>query len=389
MSFGPTGLQTKSLSEIRAEMREEARSVFGPQIQTGTDTVLGKLIDVVALFIAQNGELTQAVYDSFRPAAAAGVNLDSIVSLRGIVREPARASQALLGFTGVNGTIIPAGSLYRVPDGPAFATLEDVTIAGGVAEVLADCTVTGPIEAVANSITAQVTIIAGVATVDNASDAVLGRDTETDTELRQRFGQSAQATGAATDPAIRAALLALTTVDQAVVISNRTLLVDAFGIPPKSFRAIVWPDPGAFPADQEIYEAIWEKQPAGIGSDGTRSATVTDSQGFDQVVSYSLATALPLTIEATLTTDPDFYPGDGDDQVAAAIEAYVSTLSIGSDFVNVTCLCAIVASVPGITSLTILATTTPPVTPADDQNIAADIDEIFTVDPVDITVVSS
>jgi len=55
----------------------------------------------------------------------------------------------------------------------------------------------------------------------------------------------------------------------------------------------------------------------------------------------------------------------------------------------VTCLCAIVASVPGITSLTILATTTPPVTPADDQNIAADIDEIFTVDPVDITVVSS
>lgn len=388
MSFGPTGLQTKSLSEIRADMRAEARSVFGPQIQTGTDTVLGKLIDVFALFAAQNAELIQANYDSFRPAAAEGVNLDSLVSLRGIVREPARATQALLDFTGVNGTVIPAGSLYRVPDGPTFATLAEVTIAAGVAEVLADCTVTGPIEAAAGTITAQVSVIAGVATVNNASDAVLGRDTETDTELRQRFGASAQATGAATDPAIRAALLALNIVDQAVVISNRTLLVDAFGIPAKSFRAIVWPDPGVFPADQEIFEAIWEKQPAGIGSDGARSATVTDSQGFAQTVSYSIATALPLTIEATLTTDPDLYPGDGDDQVSAAIQAYVSTLSIGSDFLNVSCLCAVVSSVPGITSLTILATTTPPVGPGDDANIVADVDEIFTVDPVDITVIS-
>lgn len=389
MSFGPTGLVVDSLTDIRTAMRAEAVSVFGPQVQTGTDTVLGKLIDVFAIFAAENGELIQAIYDSFRPAAAEGVNLDSLVSIRGLVREPARASQALLSFTGVNGTIIPAGSVYRVPNGPEFATLADVTIVGGVAEALADCTVTGPVEAVAGAITAQVTIIPGVATVTNAADAVVGRDIETDTELRQRFGQSAQATGAATDPAIRAALLALPIVDQAVVISNRSLVVDGFGIPPKSFRAIVWPDPGTLPADQSIFETIWEKQPAGISSDGTRSANVLDSQGFTQVVRYSLATELALTVEATLTTNPDFYPGDGDDQVAAAILAYVAGLSIGSDFINVQCLCAVTSAVPGITSLTILATTTPPVGPGDDANIVAGVDEVFTLDAGDLTVISS
>ena len=383
MTVDATGLTIKTLAELREEMRDDARAAFGAGVQLGADSVFGQLIDLVADIAATNYEALQGVYDAFDPDAASGVNLDSLASLTGITREAARASVAVLTLTGTPATLIPLGTLVRVPNGPTFATSAAVIIGGGgTVDVSSTATVTGPLEAVAGSITEIVTPVVGLSSVTNALDAVVGRNIETDQEFRSRRVASQQAKGAATDPAIRAALLALLIVDQALVISNRTLAVDAFGIPPKAFRAIVWPDPGVYPADVAIFETIYQEQPAGIESDGARSATVTDSQGFSQTIKYSVATELRAVIDVTLLTGAGF-PIDGNDQVTAAIVAATAGLDIGADLYRITSICA-AASVPGVLGATVLQSIFPAAPAAAD--LTADIDEIITVDLVDITV---
>jgi len=383
MTVDSTGLTIKTLAELRADMRADARAAFGAGVQLGADSIFGQLIDLVADIAAQNYDVLQGVYDAFDADAALGVNLDSLASLTGVTREAARASTALITATGTPATLIPLGTLVRVPGGATFATSAPVNIGGGgLVDVQAVATVTGALEAPAGSITEIVTPVVGLSSVTNAADAVTGRDVETDQELRARRAESLQAQGEATDPAIRAALLALEVVDQAVVISNRTLAVDAFGIPPKSFRAVVWPDAGTLPADVSIFETLYRTQPSGIESDGARSATVTDSQGFDQTIKYSVATELRALIDVTLLTGAGF-PVDGVDQVKAAIVAATAGLDIGADLYRITSICA-AAEVAGVLGATVLQSIFPAAPAAAD--LTAGIDEIITVDLVDITV---
>lgn len=387
MPFGPEGLEALTLAELRDQGRTEARAAFGDGTQLGPDSVLGQIIDLFATIAADAYGILQAVYNSQNPDAAEGVNLDNNAALVGVYREPARPSRVTIKATGTPATIIPAGSIFRVPNGPRFTTDDPATIGGGGdVDIAASSEETGPIEALAGTITEIVTVIAGLASVTNPADAIVGRDVETDEELRVRRLESLSATGQATDPAIKAALLALAIVDQCVVVSNRSLVTDSFGIPPKAFRAVVYPDPGVFPLDAEIFETLFNVSPAGIYVDGARIGLVTDSQGYSQTMRYSVASELNTWVTATLTTGAD-YPIDGDDQVADAIEAYANALGVGERFSILLATCA-VAEVPGVLTAVITAKVGAPPGPSDDVDIVPTIIEIVVVDPVNISVVS-
>lgn len=393
MPFGPTGLLSKTLAEHREEIRAALKAAFGAGIKTSPDAVFGLLADVVANAAANASGIIQAVYDSLDPDQARGVQLDNVVALApGIVREAASPSTVALDATGTPLAVIPAGSLFAVegPDGPRFTNPNtEVVGAGGAVTFPVESVETGPIEAPAGTLTVIITGLPLTA-VTNALDAVLGRNVETDVELRARREDSLQAGGDATDGAIRAALLALVEVVTCTVISNRTPVVDSFGIPGHGFRCVIWPDPVVLPGDDdEIFKTIFIKMPAGIQPDGARTALVTDSQGLPQTVAYSIAVELKLFVTVTVVAGTA-YPVDGDAQVAELMVEYGAELNPGDTFELLEALCR-ARTVPGVlTGTAVFAKIggAPALGPPDDVDVTATVVEVLTVDLGDVLVTS-
>jgi uncharacterized phage protein gp47/JayE len=232
--------------------------------------------------------------------------------------------------------------------------------------------------ALSGTISTISTPVAGLNSVVNATDATPGTDTETDLEYRVRQEASLQQTGAGVDYAIRSALLGIDTIDQALVLSNRT---DATvnGIPPHAFHTIIWPDVGD---DEAIARVIFLRQPAGIQAFGSTTLTITDTQGEDQPVAFSYATAIPMYMTATITTDADF-PANGNAQVAAALLAEGNGLNVGDD-VKVWKFIGALDAIPGILTISIAVDIT--ITPVATSNITIANTEIATFDSSRIVV---
>ncbi len=170
----------------------------------------------------------------------------------------------------------------------------------------------------------------------NQLDAtVVGQDLETDVEFRLRRVEDLRAQGNATIEAIKSDVLEVVGVDEVFVFNNPSDIVDADGLPPHSFEVVV---KAPTVTDAQIATAIFLSGGAGIGSFGSITEIVTDSQGFAQTIKFSRATEVTIFIDITVVTNTDpavgpVYPSDGDDQVAAALVAKGNTLGIGDDVI--------------------------------------------------------
>jgi len=215
----------------------------------------------------------------------------------------------------------------------------------------------------------------------NSSDADPGRLLETDPDFRIRREQVLRSTGSATVEAIYAALSLVGDVENVIVLENTTMVVDANGLPPKSFEAVVL---GGL--EQDIIDTIWDKKPAGIMPYGLLSGTIVDSMGFSHNIGYSRPAEIRLYLSYILTVDPVAYPADGDEQVKAAAVAFADTLFTGDDVIALE-FKAIALAVTGVIDVTTfnIDTVTPP---AGTINIAISTRQIVSLDTGDIGVTS-
>jgi len=168
----------------------------------------------------------------------------------------------------------------------------------------------------------------------NSADAEEGVAVEEDPDYRIRQWALNRAHGKGTLEAIRAAVLDVVGITQAFAFENTSDHTDVNGLAAHSFEIVcdgAWDDEGVL--SQAVLEAIYGAAPAGIQSQGTTEGTVTDSQGDDHIVRYSEPEITELYIEYVLTTDPDLFPVDGDDQVKAALVALADSLQIGDDVI--------------------------------------------------------
>lgn len=185
---------------------------------------------------------------------------------------------------------------------------------------------TGRVVAPKNTLNVIETPAAGLDAVNNFADADLGRDLETDAELRIRRQQSLNRTGAATVEAIRARMLdEVANVLDCYVFENTTDVTDGEGRPPHSIEVVV-----SGGTDLDVATQIWETKPAGIATHGSDSQVVVDSQGNNQTVFFSRPFERALWVRVVLTEySEEEFPTDGEDQVAANILAY------GEEFVTI------------------------------------------------------
>lgn len=137
------------------------------------------------IFYALDETLQQA-YNSKDPNKAKGNDLDIVCSLTGTIRSGGSRSSVQLTITATPGTPIQAGNRFEsVITGSRWTTDQAVTADSlGSATVNATCTVVGPTQADAGTITRIVDVVAGLAGATNAFPATPGTDGQRDEQLR-------------------------------------------------------------------------------------------------------------------------------------------------------------------------------------------------------------
>lgn len=188
----------------------------------------------------------------------------------------------------------------------------------------------GALSVPANSLTTIETPVSGWNDVDNLKVGQLGRDDESDDDLRIRRKQSLRVSGAATVPAIEARLFQeVDGVDAVIVVENRTDITDSEGLPPHSFEAII-----SGGQTQDIVDKLWEIKPAGIQTYGSESGQVLDSQGILQTLYFSRPVDKYVHMEIEISLyDEEQFPTDGVNAIKQAIVDFGDTFNTGDDLI--------------------------------------------------------
>jgi len=340
MPLTATGLTVPTLAEIRASIRAAvaASPLLGPAWQTDTGSILGQIIDVIADRIVDVYDLLLEVYSAFDPDQAEGVQLDALCALTGIQREPQTYSRGTCQYTGAPGTVVPAGTLFRVPFGPIVSSDVAATLDGfGAGSAACTAQDAGAIVIGVGFCTEIVTPVVGLVTVSNMADFVTGDERQTDSSLRVDRERYYVAPSPSTDWGIGAAIGRSEGVTWGRCISDRALNT-------------VWCL--AYPNTADVVElgaTLWNHVPAGIAMLGAESATVTDSEGNAQIVQWDWVTEIPVSTVVTiggLAGTPA--------QIAiveAAIQAYYDTLTVGDDAIALYVVARILADLVGATSI--------------------------------------
>lgn len=215
------------------------------------------------------------------------------------------------------------------------------------------CTEVGAITPAIGSLTTIITNYAGWESVNNLVPANVGRNAESDTELRQRWNSSLYTRSVAMTDSIASALMLLNGVTSATVYENETDSTDADGRPPHSIEAVV----GGGDADA-IGLAIWQKKSAGIDTYGSQSVSVTDSQGFTHTINYNRPLAIDVWLNIAVVEYPEeSLPADASTRIIDAVMSYGNSLTVGNDVILQRFLGEIYRNVPGIGYITVTAST--------------------------------
>ncbi len=320
--FGITneGFTRKKLDTLLQELEDEHKAIFGDNFNVSPASPDGQVIGVISGSNADLWELAEEAYNAFNPSAAAGIPLSNLVQLNFITRLPATFSRVQLTITGTANTVIPIGSLVSTSDtNDQFATEVAITLdGGGNGSVFASAVLTGPIQALAGTVTVIDTPLTGWSTVTNSADAAEGTNEETDPDLRARREQSVANNAQAILDAIFSGVANIAGVTSVTVLENDTDITDGNGLPPHSFQVIV-----VGGVDADIGQAIWENKPAGITSFGTTTTPILDIQGVSHDIKFSRPTEINIFVEVNLTTDAT-YPTNGDDLIKQAIVDYAN-----------------------------------------------------------------
>jgi uncharacterized phage protein gp47/JayE len=311
------GFHCDDLATITANLQAAMIAIFGPDIDLDPDTMDGETIGIYGESKADSDQLAQDVYNSFNPQTATGVALSRVVEYNGIRRIPAIASQASVQCSGTSGTHIPIGSLIGCTlNGEQFVTIQDGVIddTGEIALSVLSVNV-GAIQAPAHTLTAIVTPVFGWQGVDNAQTAIVGRDEETDEDLRIRRAASTATPAQSIPDAVYGAVANIPEVTQVRLYENYEDTPDPVtGLPPHSYSVVVQ---GGL--DQDIGDAMWNRASLGATQVGSTLVTVTDIQGFTHQMKFQRPTTQ--RVELLIHLHP--LPGWGDQLIAQMIQELV------------------------------------------------------------------
>lgn len=196
---------------------------------------------------------------------------------------------------------------------------------------LFECTTRGAVNPAIGTVNQIITNYSGWLEVSNNVAANVGRENETDTELRQRWSRSVYARGAGMCEAIAAAIYEQCEgVSVVKVYENIKDVYDLEGRPPHCIEAVV---EGGEP--QDICNVILDKKVAGIDTFGTISKTCIDSQGISHEINFNRPEEIEiyLKIEIDTTDKEEAEISSSIQNVRAAIMEKTAEFGVGDDVI--------------------------------------------------------
>ena len=293
--FNPSlGLDIPSSEEVRKDLGEKLQNCFkvnptDPLLNIEPSSPMGQFLDlVVAEIEAKNTEIA-FLANMTNPNTSTGKYLDALAALYGIDRKISEATVVNCTVYGLKGTLIPYGAIVQDDQGNQFrhnAAAGVLIDASGEAETTFSAIDHGSLEVGPGSITQIVTTIAGWDRVENKTAGIVGRDEETDSELRNRMIESYAVNATGYVESIQSNIQELEGVLDCRVLenyNNEPITLFAVNIEPHSVLiAVVGGD------DVEIARTIYERKDAGCGTTGDYEVKYTDREFYNATYVYKI-----------------------------------------------------------------------------------------------------
>lgn len=384
----PTGYVAPSVQEEIADVNALVLANVNPSLDLDPDQPLGQLIGIFAEKYGELAELGATVYNALNPDAAEGPLLANIAAISGTRPQVATYSVVTVQMVLNAGVSVANGAVMAVAGQPAntwylTATVTNSTSSQGTFNGLFRSAIPGSFVANPGTLTVINTPTIGWVSGSNGLAAVAGQTSDTDTSLRLRRQAELGGEGGSNTDAIRAAVLEVPGVLTCYVFENDGLTVNALGLPPKSFRVVLWDGPSPLASNQLIANAIWAQKPSGVQAFGATVQSIVDAGGNLQWVGFDRVSQVPLYI--TCTTTPSTLTSNGTAAVKAALAAYgLANLGIGTEAVALALRAS--AIVPGVNiDVPTFAFDVVPF-PTNTGNLFATGLQIFTISTTNITV---
>jgi len=344
------GFVIKPLETIKEEVEDLEKAAWGDAIDVTATSILGQINGIISGKLSELWELAQAIFSSSDPDAANTTSLENVAALcPGITRSPATYSTVTATCNLDNGTY-PAGSLIAHVDGDPtarFVNTAEVVRTGGTGNesVTMQAETAGAVVALSGTLTEIAEPVSGWNSVTNSTDASVGNEVETDTELRLRRESVIALSGGSSVAGIRADVLAVDGIDICNVRENDTdVYVD--DLPPHSFHVVCHTDQDTFPED-DVVQAIFDSKPAGIRSYGSEYVKMYDA-GYPIYIYYDEMTEVDIYFEVIIpnfSTEGSAAANIVKAALIAAIAEYTIYGGFGSGFLSVYDMISVVIEV--------------------------------------------
>ena len=274
------GVIVPDTADSRERVIELFRSAFGNDIDTDPSTPSGLLI---TMFTEQRDAVARnnaALANQINPEQSTGVFLDALFGFTGGQRNPAtRSIINRVTLTGDAGTVVPVGTIARTISGDQFQSVAQVTLnVMGTATADFIAIEYGPIECGAHELQTIATSVLGLIGIDNATGAVVGRKSETDSQVRRRRRTTLAIQSISTPEAIRSRLANIETVRSHQFLENYTdETAVKRGITLKANSIWVCVEGGT---DEEIATAIHDSKTIGAGYNGDVQYDIVDPRSL-------------------------------------------------------------------------------------------------------------
>ena len=233
-------------------------------------------------------------------------------------------------------------------------TVNNLVVSKVTSPVDFTCDVKGDISPDIGDIVTIITSISGWESVYNDVAANVGRNDETDEELRLRWVQSVYKKASAMLQAIVANVYEnVTGVTACSGYENESDIVDSDGRPPHSIEIVV-----SGGDDNKIAQEIYNYKAGGISTFGSVSETVNDFQGIPHIINFNRPIPVKIWIKAVITKNEEEVWGDNTlNEVAEQILADGETYTVGKDVIVQRFLQNIYKNTTGIGKIDLKATT--------------------------------
>lgn len=305
---------------------EASLEQYNPGFDFSPESPDGQLIGIMSFEMYQAWQQLNLVYNSYNPYAATGAGLRNIGLLTGLPYGAAQRSIATIELQGTAGVVVPRKSIVSDEAGNEFFVSFDTVIPGN-AQVVS--VVPGLIDVSADTITTIETPVAGWDSITQTLDGSEGSLAQSESKYRNVRQRTVMRNYTSTPDTMQGRLLELG-LGQATVVNNTSAITLPDGTPANTIHVTVGEIAGV--AEQDVARVILETNAIGCPTFGNTSVAITDNQGNEQTVSFSVATQVSIEIDVEVTYLTDKVAG-ADENIKTALVNHINSLLSGEDVI--------------------------------------------------------